>query len=307
MTLPNILGKEFKCINKIISKLPSRGVGDDCAIIGSGAKKLVISTDSFVENVHFSHKHFSLKEIGERCAEAAISDIAAMGAKPLYTLLSISTLKIKNIEPITAGIGLSLKRHRIVIIGGDTTAAEKTMINITVIGTSSDPVKRSGAKKGDLVFITSYTGLSDAGLYALKNNIKGFSVLKAAHKKPKAKIKEGLAVSKIATSMIDISDGLASELHHIAHASTCSIKLCCIPIHKEIEKLAKLTKKDPLSFVIYGGEDYQLLYTTNKKNKNKALGFCIGEVIEKDKTPLVSIKQGKHYIKLDPKKGYLHF
>ena len=90
MSLPNILGKEFECINKILSKLPSVGVGDDCAVLGSGAKKLVISTDSFIENVHFDLTYFSLKEVGNRCAEAAISDIAAMGAKPLYLLLAIS-------------------------------------------------------------------------------------------------------------------------------------------------------------------------------------------------------------------------
>jgi len=307
MSLPNILGKEFECINKILSKLPSVGVGDDCAVLGSGAKKLVISTDSFIENVHFDLTYFSLKEVGNRCAEAAISDIAAMGAKPLYLLLAISAPCTKKIEPLVDGIKLSLIKHKIKIIGGDTTKSKKIMINITVIGESNNPIKRSGAKKEDLVFITSYTGLSDAGLYTIKNKINGFRILKEAHKKPKAKVKEGLEISKIATSMIDISDSLASELYHIAHAGKCSIKISSIPVYKEIKKLAKYIGVDPTKFTLYGGEDYQLLYTTNKKNKNKATGFCIGEVIKSTNSPAVFIQQGKKLLKINPKKGFLHF
>ncbi len=307
MSLPNILGKEFECINKIVSKLPSVGVGDDCAVIESGAKKLVISTDSFIQDVHFGLAYFSLKEVGNRCAEAAISDIAAMGAKPLYLLLAISTPCIKKIKPITDGIKLSLTKHKMKIIGGDTTKSKKIMINITVIGESKNPIRRSGAKKGDLIFITSYTGLSDAGLYIIKNKINGFNTLKEAHKKPKAKIKEGLEISKIATSMIDISDSLASELYHIAHASKCSIKVKSIPIHKGIKKLANHIRVSPAKFTLYGGEDYQLLYTTNRKNKNKATGFCIGEIIKSTNDPVVFIQQGKKLLKINPKKGFLHF
>lgn len=308
MIMPNILGKEFECINKILSKLPSSGVGDDCAIIQAGSKKLLISTDSFVEGVHFSLKYFSLKEVGYRCAEAAISDLAAMGAKPLYLLLSISSPSTQNIIPISLGIGRSLRSHKIKLIGGDTTKSDSVMLNITVIGESKKPIKRSGAKKGDLVFISSYTGLSCAGLEAINNNIKGFNILKKAHKEPKAKAKEGLTISKIATSMIDISDSLASELHHLAYASKVSIEIDRLPIHKEIKRLSKLNRTNPLKYVLYGGEDYHLLYTTNKKNKKKAIGFCIGRVVGNNSTTKkVWLKKDGRKKLVDPKKGFLHF
>ncbi len=308
MTMPNILGKEFECINKILSKLPSFGVGDDCAIIQASSQKLLISTDSFVEGVHFSLKYFSLKEVGHRCAEAAISDLAAMGAKPRYLLLSISTPSIKNIIPLSLGIKKSLRYHKIKLIGGDTTKSDTVMLNITVIGESKKPIKRSGAKKGDLVFISSYTGLSCAGLDAINNSIKGFNILKKAHKEPKAKIKQGLIISKMATAMIDTSDSLASELHHLAHASKVSIEIDHLPVHKEIKKLSKFNKKDPLKYVLYGGEDYHLLYTTNKKNKNKAVGFCIGRtVVDNNATKKVWLKKDGRKELVDPKKGFLHF
>lgn len=307
MVLPNILGKEFQCINKIISKLPSIGVGDDCAIIDGSVKKMLISTDSFVEDVHFSLKPFSLQDIGERCSEAAISDIAAMGASPLYMLSSISGRSTKEVEKISEGIKRSLKRHKLRIIGGDITKSSKIMINITVIGSSPRPVMRSGAKKGDLVFISSYTGLSGAGLYLIKKGLDGYPSIRKEHLSPRAKIKEGLKISSIASSMIDISDGLASELHHIAHASKCSIRIEHIPIHKELSKMSRKIKKDPLDFALYGGEDYQLLYTVPPKHVNKAIGFKIGVVTGQTKHPKVQIKRGEKISGLNPKKGFLHF
>ncbi len=307
MILPNILGKEFQCINKIISKLPSSGVGDDCAIIDHSGNKMVISTDSFVEDVHFSLKYFSLQGIGERCAEAAISDIAAMGARPANMLVSISCDSVKKIEEISMGIKKSLSRHKMKLIGGDITTSKKIFINITVTGNSIKPVRRSGAKKGDLIYLSSYTGLSGAGLYLIKNSISGNTSLKNAHLKPIAKINEGLEISKVASSMIDTSDGLASELYHLACSSMCSMKVNELPIHKDLKKVCRQIKKDPMEFALYGGEDYQLLYTVAPKYSKKAIGLKIGVVGEKTKKPSISIKLKNKNVKLDPKRVFLHF
>ena len=299
MILPNILGKEFECINKISRSLPSLGLGDDCAIIAGKGKKLVISTDYFVEGVHFDTAYFKLEQIGERCSEAAISDIAAMGARPLYLLLSLSVPKTYLIQKLVKGIKTSLDRNKIKLIGGDTTKSNTMFLNITVIGETSKPIKRNGAKPGDLIYITSYTGLSAAGLYAINNDIKGFNILKKTHKLQTAKIKEGLRLNSIATAMIDISDGLASELYHLAYASKCDMIIEQLPIHKELITLCKKAKLDPIDFVLYGGEDYELLYTIDPRFKDKAIGIKIGLVTGRNKNPSI---EG-----IDLKRGFRHF
>jgi len=307
MTVPNILGKEFECINKILEKTLNSGVGDDCAIINQGKQKLLISTDSFIEDVHFSKKTSSLNKIGEKCAEASISDLAAMGARPLYMLMAISSKNTKEIKDISDGIALSLKRHNMLLIGGDTTKSNKLFINITAIGTSKKPVKRSGAKHGDGVYISSHTGLSSAGLYALQKGIKGYADLEKAHNSPRALTKEGLKISNLANSMIDISDSLSSELYHIAFSSNCSILIDTVPIHPSIKKLCKNKKLDPNNFVLFGGEDYKLLFTSNKYQLAGKLGIRIGTVIKDKKTPKVIFKTKNGSKILRPKSTYLHF
>ena len=159
-TLPNILGKEFDCINKIMTKLPVGGsIGDDCAVIVFGQKKLLVSVDSFIEDVHFNMDYFNLERLGEHCAEASLSDIAAMGGKALYITISVSVPKSEFIEKLSLGLKRSLDRHGIKLIGGDTTYSKNIVISCTVIGEAKHPVYRHGAKPGDDIYISSYTGL----------------------------------------------------------------------------------------------------------------------------------------------------
>lgn len=297
-TQPNILGKEFDCINKIIKKLPTHNIGDDCAVLEFGGKNLLVSVDTFSDKVHFDTKSFSLKEIGERCSEAAISDIAAMGGRPLYITISLAVPSNGLISGITDGIKDSVNRHKISVIGGDTTYSKVLSISITVLGTADKPVYRHGAKPGDGVYITGHTGLSAAGLYALNKKIKGFKTLEQKHKRPLAKIKEGLAVAKYATAMIDISDGLASELYHIAFQSKVNIDITNIPVETKLKNFCKKQKLDPKEFTLYGGEDYELLLTGPEKELSKIKGLIkIGKVTNKSKKSLLP----------DPSKGFKHF
>ncbi len=307
MTVPNILGKEFECINKILKKTLNSGVGDDCAIMHQGKQKLLISTDSFIEDIHFSKKTSSLRKTGEKCAEASISDLAAMGARPLYMLMAVSSKNTKDITEISSGIALSLKRHNMVLVGGDTTRSNKLFINITVIGSSKKPIKRSGAKHGDGVYISSYTGLSSAGFYVLQKGIKAYPDLKKAHRSPRALIKEGLKISNLANAMIDISDSLSSELYHIAFSSNCSILIDAVPTHPSIVKLCKEKELDPSNFILFGGEDYQLLFTSNKHKQACKFGIRIGTVIKNKKRPKVLIKTKNGSKILRSKSAYLHF
>lgn len=305
---PNILGKEFVCINKIIKKLPTHSIGDDCAVLEFGGKKLLVSVDTFSDKVHFNTNYFSLKEIGERCTEATISDIAAMGGTPLYITISLAVRNHKVISSITDGIKASVNRHNILVIGGDTTYSKILSISITVLGTATKPIYRNGAKPGDTVYITGKTGLSAAGLYALKNKIKGFKNLEQKHKKPIAQIKKGLATAKDATAIIDISDGLASELYHIAFQSKVNIELSEIPINAELKAFCKKQKLNPENFALYGGEDYELLITGPQKQLAKIKGLIkIGKITNKSKRPQVYIKHKKRLTILNPVKGFKHF
>ncbi|MCX6112070.1 MAG: thiamine-phosphate kinase [Proteobacteria bacterium] len=315
MVLPNILGKEFDCINKIIAALPSGGrIGDDCAVIRCENKSMLVSVDTFVEDVHFSLKYFKLDEVGQRCCEASLSDIAAMGGKALYATFSISVPDHKMIDAVAMGVKRSLVRHKVKIIGGDTTFSKSIILSFTVIGIPSKTVKgekpiyRSGAKPGDSVYTSSYTGLSEGGLYALKNRIKGFNLLKLKHKKPLARLDIASKISKYANSMIDISDGLVSELYHLAYASNVSIVIDKIPVHSELKKLGIASKIDPKIMAFYGGEDFELLYTTSKKSAQKTIGLCLGKVIKKNGNNCVYFKDAKGKLaSLPPGIGFKHF
>lgn len=309
MTLPNILGKEFDCINKIMASLPSGGlIGDDCAVIRCGNKNMLVSVDTFVENVHFDLKYFGLSEVGQRCCEASLSDIAAMGGKALYITFSISVPNHKMIEPVASGVRRSLLHHNVKIIGGDTTFSDTVIISFTVIGETATPIYRSGAKPGDSVYVSSYTGLSDGGLYALKNKINGFKILKNKHKKPIARLDIAPKISKYANSMIDISDGLVSELYHLAYASNVSIIVENIPIHKELKKLSTVSKIDPKIMAFYGGEDFEILYTSTKKPTQKPIGLYLGKVIKEKAKNCVYLKNTDGVITLLPANiGFKHF
>jgi thiamine-monophosphate kinase len=306
--LPNILGKEFVCINKIIKKLPVQSIGDDCAVLDFGGKNLLLTVDTFSDKVHFDTKYFSLKEIGQRCSEASISDIAAMGGRPLYMALSLALPDHCSIPKLIDGIKSSLSRHRVTIVGGDTTYSKVLSISMTVIGTATRPIYRNGAKIGDTVYITGHTGLSMAGLYVLKNKVPGFNTLKNAHKSPRANIKKGLAMSKYANSMIDISDGLVSELYHIAHQSKVGIELTNVPMGRELIKFCKKNRVHPESFALYGGEDYELLLTGPESKLSKIKGLIkIGKVVPaKGHTRVYLNKDDKRTV-LDPLKGFKHF
>lgn len=289
------LGKEFKFINSIIKNQKLKYLGDDCAIVNNFSYTI----DNYIEDVHFSRKYYTFKEIGIKAIEASISDIAAMGEKPLYTLIGISAKNIKIIKEIYKSVFNVLKPYKIQLIGGDTTFSEKIHISVVVIGTAKSPRYRSNARENDLIYITSYTGFSGAGFFALKNKIPGFLNLKNKHKQPKAKIKEGIYLNKYVNSMIDISDGLASELYHISDSSNCSIHIDDIPIHKDIKKISKKLKINENYFPLYGGEDFELLYTIPKKHEKHALGFKIG---------LVKKGTGVYYKgKILKIKGFQHF
>jgi thiamine-monophosphate kinase len=305
----NILGKEFDCIEKIKEITPNMGIGDDCVFLKElgGA---ILSVDNFVEGIHFDMNYFKPSDVGYRACEASLSDIAACGGKALFVLIAISAPSTELILHIYNGVSKSLTSNNVKLIGGDTTNGHKITISVTVIGKPyTKMILRSTAKINENIYITGYTGLSAGGLYCLQKKIKGFNTLKTAHKRPKAKLNLSRELSKIATSMIDISDGLVSELYHIANQSNLSIVIDELPIHKDLIKLTehKDNEINPKDLALNGGEDFELLYTTNKETVSKKLGFKIGRTIEPVNNKICVYILDDTRLKLLEPKGFKHF
>jgi len=302
--------KEFKLINLIKNTLPNKYIGDDCAFIPQLSKQL-ISVDTFVEDVHFSLKYFSPKDLAIKTFNAAFSDIAAMGGDASYFLLAISAKNIDFIKDFVKSLKKPLENLNVKIIGGDTTYSEKVIISITVIGKANKPIYRTGVKDSDLIYLSSYTGLSGAGLLCFQNRIDGFNILKKAHLRPSARFDISNKLKYTANAMIDISDSLLSELYHLASSSKVNIYLDNIPIHKELFRFEnKVLKNHNFKFrsssdlALYGGEDFELLYSVDKKYKNKVPGFLIGQAFKTNSKPKVYYKN--KILKLT-KKLYTHF
>ncbi len=286
------------------------GIGDDAAIIKTG-KKLVLTTDLLVEDDHFSLKWSTPKQIGAKAMEVNISDVGAMNARPLYALVSVCLKKNSSVEFVKGlynGINSVARKYNIDVIGGDFTHGEKVVVNIAMIGEPvGKPCLRKGARSGNYIFVSGKTGESTAGLELFRKKVKGFKRIKKNHIEPKAELKKALKIGKIATAMEDISDGIASEVKNICIQSNCGAEIFTdkIPIAADVKKAAEKLGKSALGFSLFGGEDFQLVFTVSKKNLNKAkkLGTLIGRITSGKKVFLVENCKKKEL----KKAGYDHF
>lgn len=256
------------------------GIGDDGAVIKASPHNSVLATDMAVEGVHFKREWSSLHEIGAKITAANLADIYAMGGDPKYLLVSAgltSDFGIDEIKALANGIKSEADLVGTVIVGGDISRAEKLVISISVFGEVSKPITRSGAKAGDSVIISGLPGKSAAGLFQLQNGVTD-SILVAAHKKPVLNY-EAAKKFRSVNSMCDVSDGLLSELNHIASASKVGIELdskliSAIPGFKE---LGEATELEIWDLVLAGGEDHVFVATTSSDVPEGA--FVIGKVV----------------------------
>jgi thiamine-monophosphate kinase len=302
----NFLKKEFNSKNKKIAK----GIGDDAAVIKRGNTFQVITTDMLCEDDHFSLNYFTPFQIGYKSMEASISDVYAMGATPTYTLVSVSFKKNTSVEffkEFFRGIKKSALRHNVQVIGGDTTHGKKMSVSITVIGETKKPVYRRGAKENDLVFVTGKLGGSTAGLECFRKKIEGNEKVKQKHTNPNAQKSLAKKVAEIATALEDVSDGLATEIKNICAESKCGaiINAEQVPISMETKKAAKALKKNALDFALFGGEDFELVFTVHLKNRKKAkkIATQVGTIIKEKK---VYLKTNSKTAELK-KTGFDHF
>ena len=273
---------EFGLLDIIKKEVPAyppdvvKGIGDDTAVLKvNGSKLQLMTTDMLVEGVHFSLAYALPWQVGVKALNVNVSDIIAMGGKPTNATVAIGIPKDMDseiVQGIYRGIADMATRYNISIVGGDTVSAPVTVINITLLGEveESQVIYRSGAKPGDIIFVTGPLGGSTAGLFHFKHPdlLTLEDVAREAanmHLLPMPRVEESklLVSTGIVTAMNDISDGLASELFEICQASGvgCQIYAEKIPVSKPAKTIAWSTGHNALEWALYGGEDYQLVFT----------------------------------------------
>lgn len=255
-------------------KLPL-GRGDDCAVLDSFP--LAISSDLFLEDIHFRLGYFTPGEIGHKALAVNLSDLAAMGAAPLGFSLCLGIphgLSLPWLEEMLAGMAQLAKAHNLILIGGDLSAADKLHLSITIYGTGNF-LTRHAAKPGDILFVAGQLGLARAGLRQLeesgRNAIAAWPNACAAHLLPDPLIHTGLALAELhpagAVALMDVSDGVARDLARMLAASSlkrgvslgADLHLRESQLHPEVVACARMTGDEPVDFALAGGEDYALL------------------------------------------------
>ena len=286
------------------------GVGDDAAIINAEGKKVLVSTDMFTEGVHFNLGYTPLKHLGYKVVVAGISDIAAMNAVPTQIMISVAVsnrFPIEALEEIYAGVQLACRRYKVDLVGGDTTSSQTGLvINVTAVGLESSEkiISRNGVKPNDLLVVTGDLGGAYMGLQILEREhsvylknpnmqpeMEGYDYILERQLKPEARtdikgILEELGVKP--TSMIDVSDGLASEILHLSDKSKVGFRIYeeKIPMDELTISTADEFNLNPVMTALNGGEDYELLFTISQsdfdKIKNNPDFTIIGHAVEEE-------------------------
>lgn len=300
-------------IAKLFGALPHHGfepIGDDCTVLPMGQEALVMTTDMLVEDIHFLRGASSAEEVGEKSLMVNISDVAAMGAKPVATLLSIALPQSAQgewSEQFMSGYYEASKREGVALVGGDTTASrDKITINVVAIGRAplSNIKRRNAAKVGDAICVTGKLGISSKGLVDIMFGDLNTTAAKA-HRRAQARTAEGawLGEREEVHAMMDISDGIASDITHITELSKVGarIELKCIPTDYDIR------------YATTGGEDYELLLTVDNDSVEslaaalyKATGTTLTKIGEITDTNEVEWLEDGKPTELELK-GFTHF
>ena len=283
------------------------GIGDDAAVVLASNKKLVATVDMAVEDIHFKREWSTPFQIGAKLTTANLADIFAMGATPKYLLVAAAITEVNNsqmVSELAKGIRSVADKFEVAVIGGDLSRAEKMSLSVTALGEISEkPITRSGAKVGDIVYVSALPGLSAAGLAILTRGLDRPRYVVEAHLNPKLSAPNKLI--QVATSMCDISDGLVTDASHIASASTVRInlsknKLISGSDFKDLAELAVELGEQVFDWILTGGEDHFFLATVDPKNASDEIGLEIGVV-----------EAGGGEVVLDGEKiqkaGYQHF
>lgn len=325
---------EFELIDLIRKKIYTEdkrvvlNIGDDAAILrGSKNKLLVFTTDTLMEKVHFDLKYCSYRDVGWKSMAANLSDIAAMGGIPLAGIISLgisSRTKVEDILKLYSGLKTLSSRFKCPIVGGDVFSSKELVIAISLLGEVEKNLfkTRSGAKVGDLICVTGDLGEAEACLRFLRSSLGkkkihlNNSIIKK-HLIPYPRIEESrLLVKNLKiTSMIDISDGLSSDLYHLCEESNKGALIYAdkIPISQKTRETCKLLNLSPLNLALSSGEEYELLFTLSPEEEKKLLKVTRGKFQVSIIGKIKNIKEGVKILDRDgkikylKKTGYRHF
>jgi thiamine-monophosphate kinase len=326
---------ELKLIQRIADNYRSSlssivtGIGDDAAALKISENNILLTTcDLLLEDVHFNLNVTDSYQLGRKSLAVNLSDIAAMGGTPLFFLVSLALpphLPIEFIDDLYRGMTDLADEFDTKLVGGDTNASpDKLMINITLLGEANPDhlLKRSGAQVDDSIFVTGTLGDAALGFFILefdKNMNRSYShnTLTYRHLTPYPRIKEGISIAenRLASAMIDISDGLLIDLRRILTLSKlgATIYIPQLPLSKEFKQYQGKLKHNKIDFALKGGEDYELLFTSpqNKEKELLKLGQTLGVPINKigevtSSEELVILDQNHKSYTIDDQ-GYDHF
>ena len=252
------------------------GIGDDAALFSGGrGNEMVLTCDWFLEGTHFLRDKHTADSVGWKCLARAVSDIAAVGAVPRCFLLSLALpreLAGSWLDDFLAGLRRAAKRFGCSLAGGDTTERQEVLINVTVVGEvrRGREVRRSGARPGDSIYVSGRLGEAELGLQLLRERRSGLSMREARLRKhlyPEPRLELGLWLGekRVASAMMDLSDGLSSDLRRLCEASRVGavIRSDRLPTVGMI-KVGSKGRVDPLKLALHGGDDYELLFTVPK-------------------------------------------
>jgi thiamine-monophosphate kinase len=290
----------------------SVGIGDDSAVLEPPAnRRLVVSVDEQIEGTHFRREWLTMEDIGFRATMAAASDLAAMGAEPLWIVAALALpadLSDADFEAIARGQRAAADALPVTIVGGNLARGPAIGITTTVVGAAVAPILRAGARAGDGVFVAGALGLASLGLMALERGVRDEATAAARHawQRPIAHVDDALRVAAVATAAIDVSDGLAKDLGAICAASGVGAEieeasLRALARDCGTERAAHALGEDALAHVLGGGEDYALVIAS----PGSVPGFRrIGEFVEGERSVFVRYSDGRREV---ARAGFDHF
>jgi thiamine-monophosphate kinase len=280
---------EFELIELFTRALPLRGegvelgVGDDAAVlVPPRGERLVATADAVFEGVHFDAR-FPAADVGWKALAVNLSDLAAMGARPLWALVALALPRgtdPRRVAAIARGLGGCARRHGVTIVGGNVTGARQLSLTVTVVGAAVRPLRRDGARPGDVVLVSGTLG--DAALGLRRD---AAPALVGRQRRPTPRLALGRALGRIASAAIDVSDGLAQDLGHLCRASRvgATLRLDDLPLSAAYRRATR-RDTDPWAAALAGGEDYELCVTVPARRVAAAL-----RAADRAETPLTAI------------------
>ena len=252
-------GGEFAAIARLAARLPGPPagevwIGDDAAVLQTPIERLLVATDAVVAGVHGDLGLISIADFGWKAMAVNVSDLAAMGGQPLAAVVAVAGPSGTDLDGLYDGLGAAAERWGAAIVGGDLVRSPVLVVTVTVVGQGDGqppPVRRAGARPGDVLLVTGALGASAAGL-RLRRAGASDGPLVDAHRRPQARLAEGAAARAAgATAMVDVSDGLSADLAHLLDASGVGARLASLPV----------AEGATIAEALGGGEDYELVFS----------------------------------------------